>query len=356
MVEPHTMTVLHEKNAHRMLPTASMVKMMTALVVLDAVEDGDLRWDTRVWVSPEVERVRGSSVYLQQGEVFTVRELLDAMVIKSANDAAAALAEAAAGSQDAFVERMRTKARSLGLEHSELHTPHGLPRKETGKPEDRMCPYDLARVGAEVLRHPELMRRAGTALAPPMRGREFHLYNSNHLLRRYDHATGIKTGYHTGSAFCLTASAHKDGMDLVAVVMGAERKFDSFDGARALLEEAFERYRLLAPLAEGERLRQLAQVRSGAVRWVPVMAADDVRWVAPRNGSVRLETQLVSHGVQAPVRAGQLVATVLVWENGQLRAKVPAVAMHAVDPPSRWQRWRSRLSSLLTALASGLGG
>ncbi|HEV8629675.1 MAG TPA: serine hydrolase, partial [Thermoanaerobaculia bacterium] len=219
VVEPSTWTVLYARDPHLQLPTASMIKMLNALVVVDAVERGELSWDAPVRISREVALVEGSQVYLREGEVFTVRDLMTAMMVKSANDAAAALAEAVAGTREAFVERMREKARALGLYETEVYTPNGLPTSDTGLPEDRSTPLDLARMGAQVLRYPELRMLVSMRLAP-FRAGEFQLFNPNRLLGRYAFATGIKTGYHEGADFCVTASARRDGMELIAVVMG----------------------------------------------------------------------------------------------------------------------------------------
>src|SRR3954447_8377750 len=127
VLEPSTGTVLFEKDPHAQLPTASMIKMLNALAVMDAIEHGQVSWETPITVSRQVERVEGSQVYLKEGEVFTVRQLMTAMLVKSANDAAAALAEGTAGSMSAFVERMRAKASQLGLHDTEVFTPNGLP-------------------------------------------------------------------------------------------------------------------------------------------------------------------------------------------------------------------------------------
>ena len=158
VVEPTTWTVLHAHNPHLQQPTASMIKMLNALVVMDALDRGEIAWETPVRVSREASLVEGSQVYLEQGEVFTIRELMTAMLVKSANDAAAALGEAVAGSQPAFVERMRAKAAAMGLRETEVHTPHGLDTVDTGLPEDRSSPWDLARMGAAVMERPELRR------------------------------------------------------------------------------------------------------------------------------------------------------------------------------------------------------
>lgn len=148
VVEPTTGTVLFAHDPHLQLPTASMIKMLNALVAMDAIERGEVTWDTPVRTSREAALVEGSQVYLEEGEVVTVRDLVTAMMVKSANDAAAALAEGVAGSQEAYVARMRAKARGLGLHDTEVFTPHGLPTSDTGLPEDRSSPWDLARMGA----------------------------------------------------------------------------------------------------------------------------------------------------------------------------------------------------------------
>ncbi|HXT20501.1 MAG TPA: D-alanyl-D-alanine carboxypeptidase family protein, partial [Thermoanaerobaculia bacterium] len=257
VIEPTTWTVLYARDPHLQLPTASMIKMLNALVAMDAIGRGEVTWDTPVRVSREAALVEGSQVYLEAGEVFTVRDLVTAMMVKSANDAAAALAEGIAGSREAYVQRMRDKARALGLADTEVYTPHGLPTSDTGVPEDRSSPMDLARMGAEVLRYPELRLLVSTRLAPFRHG-EFELFNPNRLLGRYAFATGIKTGYHVGADFCVTASARRDGMELIAVVMGSPHRLDRFDSAEALLEDAFDTYQLLVPVRAGEVLVQRA--------------------------------------------------------------------------------------------------
>lgn len=346
VVEPTTWTVLHSHNAHLQQPTASMIKMLNALVVMDALDAGEVTWETPVRVSREASYVEGSQVYLKEGEVFTVHELMTAMLVKSANDAAAALAEAVGGSQEAFVERMRAKAAAMGLAETVVHTPHGLDTVDTGVPEDRSSPWDLARMGAAVMERPELRLMAGTRLAPFRRG-EFELFNPNRLLGRYPFATGIKTGYHPSADFCVTASARREGMELIAVVMGAQHRLERFDAAERLLEDAFARYRLLVPVRAGEVLEQRAPVAGGRWRAVPVRAAAGVRMVVPKGAPARLDRLVSLSSQPAPVATGDVVGRVVVRMEDRVVAEVPVVAAAEVPRAGAWQLLRQQVWSLL---------
>jgi serine-type D-Ala-D-Ala carboxypeptidase (penicillin-binding protein 5/6) len=352
VVEPSTWTVLYTRDAHLQLPTASMIKMLNALVVMDAIDRGEVTWDTPVRVSRDAALVEGSQVYLEEGEVFTVHELMTAMLVKSANDAAAALAEGIAGSREAFVQRMRDKARALDLRDTEVYTPHGLPTSDTGVPEDRSSPWDLARMGAQVLRYPELRLMVSTRLAP-FRNGEFELFNPNRLLGRYAFATGIKTGYHVGADFCVTASARRDGMELIAVVMGAPHRLDRFDAAQALLEDAFAHYRLLVPVRAGEVLVQRAPVWGGTWATVPVRAAADARFVVRKDSSLAVERLVSLERQPAPIEKGDQLGRVVVRLGPRVVAQVPAIAAVAVPEASPWHLFRHGMwSGLLARFAS----
>lgn len=354
VIEPSTGTVLYRMNPHQQLPTASMIKMLNALVVMDALEAGEIEWGTPIRASRAAAHTEGSQVYLEEGEVFTVHQLMEAMLVKSANDAAAALAEGVAGSQEAFVERMREKARAMGLANTEVHTPHGLPTNETGLPEDRSTPWDLARMGAAVLEHPELRLMSGTRLAP-FRNGEFQLFNPNRLLGRYPFATGVKTGYHAGSDFCLTASARRDGMELIAVVMGAPHRNDRFSESERLLEEAFDRWRLVVPVHSGEVLAQRAPVDGGRWSSVPVRTARDVRMVVPKNQPLRLVRVVELDQRSAPVGPGMPLGRVEVRLDDRVVAAVPVVAAAEVPRATPWQVWRRQVVSTILATFAMLG-
>jgi D-alanyl-D-alanine carboxypeptidase (penicillin-binding protein 5/6) len=346
--EPVTDTVLYAKNADDPYPTASMVKMMTALVVADHIESEDLSWDDEVEVPRRASLVGGSSVYLRQGEVFTLRELMEALLIKSANDVAYLLAETAGhGSVEAFVEEMNAKADELELEHNSFYTPHGLPPEEPGQRNDVMSARDLALVGAELLEHPDLAEMVQTS-TKPFRNRQFLLYNSNHLIRRWDEAIGIKTGWTRTANFCLTSAARRGDTTLIAVVMGAQRKNDSFDGSRALLERYLDEYELMHLVREGEVFSEAA-VLDGSRATVPVVATEGASIQVRRGEQPNVETVVLSRLPHAPILEGDVVGEIIVRQAGRegYLARIDARAAEAVPTAGWWERMASRWSKWL---------
>ncbi|HEX2254316.1 MAG TPA: D-alanyl-D-alanine carboxypeptidase family protein [Thermoanaerobaculia bacterium] len=344
VIEPATLLTLHERNADRPLPTASTIKMLTALVAVDAIEAGEVAWDTPYTVSYDAALVGGSQVYLKQGETFPLRELLRATLIESANDAAFAVAEAVAGSEEAFVRRMRAKAEELGIEGARIHSPNGLPSKEGSRFDDAMTPRDMARIGVAVMRHPELREWVRTPLAG-FRDDTFQLFNFNYLLRRYDGAEGIKTGYHRRADFNLVSAATRNGVRLIAVAMGCERKAQLFDRSEQLLDAGFADYRPVTVLARGERLRGRALVAGGRSAAVPVLAGDSVQVMSYRGRAPEIQTLVLSSQREAPVRPGEAVGKVVVRRGGRVVAEVPAVAATGVEEAPWWRRLSSRLLS-----------
>lgn len=343
VVDPVTMEVLYERNARTPLATASMIKMLTALTAIDAIEAGEVSWETPYTVTAAASLVGGSQVYLKQGEVFPLRDLLRATLIESANDAAYAVAEVVGdGSVDAFVRRMRAKARSLGIETARIYSPNGLPSDEGRSRDDAMSAYDLTVLAAQVLENPELRPWVRTQTAP-FRNGEFQLYNSNHLLRRYPYAEGVKTGYHRFARFGLTSAATKNGVRLIAALAGCDRKGQVFGRAEQLLEEYFEEYRPTTVVERGAELLEPAGVRGGETWSVPVVAGDEVRLMLRDGTEPDIQTVVVSERPLAPVRAGQQVGVVEVRRGGRVVAEIPAVAAQDVTAATFWTRWWRRL-------------
>lgn len=346
VMDPATQEVLYEYNAHQPFPTASMVKMMTLLVVMDHVRAGDVSWDQPVEVSARSSLVGGSQVYLKQGEVFPLGELVAAVMIKSANDASYLLAETVGGTVEDFVAEMNEKGRELGLEDSHFYTPHGLPPEKPGQRNDVMTARDLAVLGAEVLKDPYLRSLAQTRFRP-FRDGEFHLRNSNHLLRLWDDAIGIKTGWTSTADFCLTAAAQRHGLALVAVVMGVPRKMESFESARRLLEDGFDKYRLVTLAEAGDRLPDHAPVAAGERDTVPVVIAEPVRALVRTEGAPDVTPVVLSRRPRAPVAPGDEVGTAIFRHGSRVIARVPVAAAEAVGPLPWWRRlWNGLLAAL----------
>src|SRR5947207_9460453 len=249
VIDADSGTVLAEHDAHRRWPPASMTKMMTVFLAMERVQDGTLSLDEPVRTSAWASRIGGSQVYLAAGETFPLGEMLKAIMIASADDAAVAVAEHIAGTSAALVELMNARAKALGLADTTYQSPHGLPPGK-GQTADLTSAHDLAVLARELMRLPEVMRWAGTASAG-FRDDTLQMANTNHLLRTYAGATGLKTGYYREAGFSVTARATRNDLALIAVVLGLPTKQESFAEAARLLNESFATYRVVAPARRG---------------------------------------------------------------------------------------------------------
>src|SRR3989441_3124796 len=244
VVDADSGTVLAERDAHRRWPPAAMTKRMTVLLAMERVQAGSLSLDTRVHTSAWASRIGGSQVYLAAGETFPLGELLKAIMIASANDAAVAVAEHIAGSSAAFVDLMNARAKALGLADTTYQSVHGLPPGK-GQTADMTSAHDLAVLGRELMRFPEVMRWAGTPSAG-FRNDTLQMANTNHLVRTFNGATGLKTGYYREAGFSITATATRNDLRLIAVVLGVPTKEGCFAEAARLMNETFASYRMVA--------------------------------------------------------------------------------------------------------------
>jgi serine-type D-Ala-D-Ala carboxypeptidase (penicillin-binding protein 5/6) len=338
VLEPSTGRVLYEHNADKPLPTASMAKMMTLLIAMEEIQAGNLSYDSPVTVSARASKMGGSQIYLRAGSVWPLKNLLIATMVHSANDAAEAIAEKIGGSAESFADLMNTRAQELGLKNSHFYDPHGLPAKAPSQ-NNVMSARDLAIVGQELMKH-TFMRQL--AVIPEMEFRNgtlARIYNPNRLLRFYEGATGIKTGFSGPAGFCVTASAKRNNMELVAVVMGAKTSRgpeSSFELAARLMNQAFMSYKMVTPVKQGAVVAQ-ASVNDGSAASVPVMAPKDVRALVKRGEEKGVSVKFNGGAVTAPVKRGQQIGTIVVQRGNETLAKVPAVAAQDVAKESWWK-------------------
>jgi D-alanyl-D-alanine carboxypeptidase (penicillin-binding protein 5/6) len=338
VVDRGTGRVLYEYNAHTPVPTASMAKMMTSLIAMEEIEAGRLSLDDSVTISARAAGMGGSQIYAAQGQVFTVKTLLAATMVQSANDAATALAEKIAGSSEAFAERMNRRARELGLEGSTFYDPHGLPNPGH---ENVMTARDLAVVGNELLRYP-LIREYAAAPTLPFQNATFTsgLTNPNFLLRQYEGAYGIKTGYTASAGFSVTAAARRGDTDVIAVLTGAKSsrgRQSSFALAGRLMDEVFRSWTTVVPVHEGDAAGQVP-VEGGTARAVEAVAGRDAVALVPR-GDSKMQWTLEARRIEAPVAKGDTVGTVVVRHGEVEVARVPALAAAAVERRPWWRFW-----------------
>lgn len=344
VIDAKTGQVLFAENEHTPLPTASMAKMMTLLIAMEEIRDGRLAYDTPVTVSARASKMGGSQIYLRAGSVWPVKNLLIATMVQSANDGAQALAEKIAGSSENFADLMNQRAQELGLTHSRFYDPHGLPNSVNPSQVNTMCPHDLAILGMQLMRYP-FMRKL--AVVPEMEFRNGTLakiYNPNHLINPrkanfMDDATGIKTGYTAAAGYCVTASAKRGNLEVVAVVMGAKTgggSNGSFANASRLMNEAFVNYRVVVPAKSGAVVGE-ATVTGGRAKSVPVVVGQDAEVLVKRGQERGIKVSFAGATVQAPVKKGQKLGTVLIQSGNETIAKVPALAGADVPKQAWWK-------------------
>ncbi|HEX8617510.1 MAG TPA: D-alanyl-D-alanine carboxypeptidase family protein [Thermoanaerobaculia bacterium] len=345
VIETSTKKVLFAENEHQMLPTASMAKMMTLLIAMEEIREGRLKYESPVTISARASKMGGSQVYLRAGSVWPVKNLIIATKVQSANDAATALAEKIAGSPENFADLMNQRAQELGLTHSKFYDPHGLPNPTNPEMVDSMCPHDLAILGMELMKHP-FMRKLGVVAEMPFRnGTLERIYNPNHLVNPrkanyMEDATGIKTGYTAKAGYCVTASAERNGMEVVAVIMGAKTgggPNGSFANAGRLMNDAFVNWRMATPAKKGAVVGQ-ANVAKGAAATVPVVAGQDVTAFVKRGQERNVKVSFTGGGtLTAPVKKGQPVGTIVVQSGNEVLAKIPGVAGADVGKQAWWK-------------------
>ncbi len=328
LMDAATGTVLYEKNADEPLAPASVTKVMTLLLVLEAVDRGQLGWDDTITASAAAAAKGGSQVYLEEGEQMSLREMVKCVVVSSANDCATALAEAVAGSESGFVEKMNQRAQELGMEHTHFANCTGLD-DEAGPDEHYTTARDIAIMSRELLRHDKI-REFTTIWMDTIRDGAFGLSNTNKLVRFYQGTTGLKTGYTSSAGYCMSASAERDGMELIATVMHCETSTDRFESAKALMDYGFAAYTLVGPM--GEEQAEPVTVELGTMETVqPVPEqVEPVMVEKEQAAGITREIQLTDR-VSAPVAQGQVLGSVTLKSGDTVLAQVPLVAECGVE-------------------------
>lgn len=317
-------TVLYEKNSHEKLPIASVTKVMTLLLVMEALDEGRISLDDTVTCSPEAASMGGSQIWLEPGETMSVHELVKAAAVVSANDACAALAEHVDGSIESFVEHMNTRAAELGMNDTQFLDCSGL------NDEAHSSAYDVALMSCELMKHP-LIKQYTTIWMDSLRGGQSQLVNTNKLIRFYKGATGLKTGTTSTAGHNLSATAERDGLSLVAVILGCSTTDERFGGARKMLDYGFAHYSLYTPQIDAAQLKPIPVLRG--VETEVATYAEVPQPMLMKKGEEKTVTCTVelAADVEAPVELGQIVGTVRLMRDGEELAAYPVYAKTAVD-------------------------
>ena len=325
LMEKETGTVLYDQDSHQKLEPASVTKIMTLLLVMEALDDGRLTPDDMVTVSANAAGMGGSQVYLKEGEQMPVRELIKCVTVVSGNDCAVALAEHLYGSEAAFVAEMNRKAQELGMADTNFVNCTGLPADG-----HVTTAYDIALMSRElILNHPDI-RDYTTIWMDSIRDGTFGLTNTNRLIRFYAGATGLKTGSTDTALYCMSATAERDGMELIAVIMKAPTSAQRFEDAKALLDYGFANYALVNVYPETP-LAPVDVLLGTAAQVQPQLKEDCTLLVDKRLADQVSSRVTVAQDVEAPVDPGQTLGQLEVYVGEELQKTIPIVAAQGVE-------------------------
>lgn len=334
LMDAATGTVLYEKNANERLAPASVTKIMTLLLVMEALDSGRIGRDDTVTASEAAAGKGGSQVYLEVGEQMSMDDMLKSVVVSSANDCATALAEHVAGSESAFVAMMNERAAQLGLTDTHFVNCTGLDDGPDAA-EHLTTAHDLAVISRELLKHTEI-KKYTTIWTDTVRGGQFGLSNTNKLVRFYEGTTGLKTGYTSAAGHCLSATAERDGIELIAVVMHCASSTDRFESAKALLNYGFANYALVSAQPP-EPLHDVTVLLGKQSVLTPVLQESAPILIEKAEQAQITKTVTLCDEIAAPVAAGQQLGTLTIATDTRTLAEIPILAPAAVDKLTLWE-------------------
>lgn len=324
LMDAKTGTVLFSKNAHEALSPASVTKVMTLLLVAEALRDGSITPDQSVTVSENAASMGGSQIFIKEGERFTVEELIKSTVIASANDAAVSLAELIAGSEAAFVEKMNTRAEELGMKNTHFENATGLDDTVTNH---LTSAYDIAIMSRELIKH-DIILKYSNVWQDSIRNGDFILTNTNRLVRYYSGCTGLKTGSTDKAGFCISATAERDGMHLIAVIMGAPTRDERNNCARGMLDYGFATYALYTdPECELESV----PVKRGTEQYVTVCSSEFSILINKSDMRKVEKTYDIPEALIAPISDGAKIGETVYTLNGNEIGRSPICASKQID-------------------------
>ncbi len=349
LIEASTGDVIYENNADEKLNPASMTKMMSMLLIMEAIENGSLKWNQEIQVSENASSMGGSQILLETGEKMTVEDLFKGVAIASGNDAVVALAEAVAGTEEAFVDMMNKKAKELNLKNTNFKTPHGLDAAN-----HYSSARDMATIAKELVKHEKVLEFTSVYedYLRENTDKKIWLVNTNKLVRFYDGVDGLKTGYTKEAGYCLTATAKKDGMRVIAVVMGEPDSKTRNAEVSSMLDYAFAQYKI-DNLLDGNDSIGKYEVDKAKERTVNVVPQTDVtvlRKKAEKSGNATYEVKMES--LKAPLKKGQKVGTLDIKENGKVIRTINLTVDKNVEKANIFELYLQYLEDVVTGNSS----
>lgn len=351
LLERDTGQILFEKNAHEKLPPASMTKVMTLLLIMEAIDDGRLKLDEQVTVSERASSMGGSQVFLEAGEQMSVEDLIKAIAIASANDASVALAEQIAGSEEAFVKMMNDKVKELKLENTMFQNSSGLPAKD-----HYSTAYDMAVIAKELLKYENVLEYTSIYEDYLRKGEEneFWLVNTNKLVRFYDYVDGLKTGYTSEAKFCLTATAEKDDMRVVTVVMGADTAKNRNAMTMNLIDYAFSHYEVEKLFGQDEKITNIRNVQTEKLSYdVKTRYPVSLLHKKGEKSSNFYETQVkINKDINVPMKKGEEVGTLIVKKDDEIVLETPLIIDEDMEKATLFTLFKRSLKNIAKYSAS----
>lgn len=325
LMEEATGNILYESNPDERLPIASVTKVMTMLLIMEAVDSGKISLDDIVTVSENAMSYGGSTMFLETGEQLTVNDMLKGIAVASANDGCVAMAEHLAGSESAFVDMMNEKAKELGMENTHFMNTNGLDEDD-----HYSSARDVAIMSRELMKHETIFNYTSIWM-DTLRGGKFQLANTNKLIRFYDGANGLKTGSTSKALCCLSAAAKRNDMQLIAVVLGAPTSAERFASAKSLLDYGFANYAVNTQITAGDEVQKIA-VEKGVDKEVDVVAGDSCSTLVKKGQEDNITKEIkIDETITAPIEAGQKIGTMTISRDGEVIADIDLNASSAVE-------------------------
>ena len=325
LMEESTGNILYENNPDERLPIASVTKVMTMLLIMEAVDSGKINLDDMVTVSENAMSYGGSTMFLETGEQLTVNDMLKGIAVASANDGCVAMAEHLAGSESAFVDMMNEKAKELGMENTHFMNTNGLDEDD-----HYSSARDVAIMSRELMKHETIFNYTSIWM-DTLRGGKFQLANTNKLIRFYDGANGLKTGSTSKALCCLSAAAKRNDMQLIAVVLGAPTSAERFASAKSLLDYGFANYAVNTQITAGDEVQKIA-VEKGVDKEVGVVAGDSCSTLVKKGQEDNITKEIkIYDTITAPIEAGQKIGTMTISRDGEVIADIDLNASSAVE-------------------------
>ena len=325
LMEESTGNILYESNPDERLPIASVTKVMTMLLIMEAVDSGKISLDDMVTVSENAMSYGGSTMFLETGEQLTVNDMLKGIAVASANDGCVAMAEHLAGSESAFVDMMNEKAKKLGMENTHFMNTNGLDEDD-----HYSSARDVAIMSRELMKHETIFNYTSIWM-DTLRGGKFQLANTNKLIRFYDGANGLKTGSTSKALCCLSAAAKRNDMQLIAVVLGAPTSAERFASAKSLLDYGFANYAVNTQITAGDEVQKIA-VEKGVDKEVDVDAGDSCSTLVKKGQEDNITKEIkIDETITAPIEAKKKIGTMTISRDGEVIADIDLNASSAVE-------------------------